>query len=161
VQKLNLLDKILLIKPVVRGFIEWACMLAVGIVGLLYSWPKIPLIPYVNIFGGILFILGLLLHVYCEKTHKQAHASSKQIHTIVTIGVYAQVRHPIYLSLIMMHIGLGLMFGIVVVVLLSLVFSVIWVLTALAEEKFLLQKFPKIYRSYMREVKWRILPNVF
>ena len=160
-KNLNLLDKMLIVNPAKRGLIEWACKVVVGIAGLFFSWSKIPGIPYVNIFGGFLFCLGFLLHVSCEKTHKQAHENSEHIHTIVTTGMYAKVRHPIYLSLILMHIGLGLMFGIAAVIVLALVFSCIWILTALTEEKFLLQKFPNIYRQYMQEVKWRIIPDIF
>jgi len=159
-ERLNFLDRMLIISPARRGLVEWACMVVVGIAGLFFSWSKIPWMPYINIFGGLLFCLGFLLHVSCEKTHTQAHESSEHIHTIVTTGVYGKIRHPIYLSLIMMHIGLGLMFGLVALIILSLVFSCIWVLTALTEEKFLLQKFPNIYRQYMQEVRWRIIPNV-
>ena len=160
-KELNLIDRMLILNPAIRGSIEWACMVVFGIIGLVFSWPKVPLIPYINVFGGILFCAGLWLHVRCEKTHKQAHASSEQIHTIVTTGVYAKVRHPIYLSLILMNIGLGLAFGLTITVILSLIFSIIWVLTALTEEKFLLQKFPNTYRKYMQEVRWRIVRNVF
>lgn len=160
-ENLNFLDKMLIVNPAKRGLVEWACLVVVGVAGLFFSWLKTPGIPYVNIFGGILFCLGFLLHVSCEKNHKQAHESSEQIHTIVTSGIYAKVRHPIYLSLIMMDFGLGLMFGIVAVIVLALIFSCLWILTALTEEKFLLQKFPNIYRQYMQEVKWRIIPAVF
>ncbi len=159
-ERLNLLDRMLIVNPARRGLVEWACMVIVGITELFFSWSKVPWMPYVNIIGGLLFGLGFLLHVSCEKTHTQAHESAKDIYAIVTTGMYAKVRHPIYLSLIMMHIGLGLAFGIVMTVILSLVFSVIWVLTALTEEKFLLQKFPNIYQQYMQEVRWRIIPNV-
>ncbi|MDY0095944.1 MAG: isoprenylcysteine carboxylmethyltransferase family protein [Candidatus Vecturithrix sp.] len=160
-ERLNLLDRILIINPARRGLAEWACMVIVGIAGLFFSWPTIPWMPYVNIFGALLFGLGLLLHIFCEKTHKQAHENSEHIHTIVTTGLYAKVRHPIYLSLIMMDIGLGLIFGIVAVIVLALIFSYLWILTALTEEKFLLQKFPNIYRQYMQEVKCRLIPNFF
>ena len=160
-KKLYMIDKILLVNPAIRGLIEWACMVLVGITGLVYSWPRIPLIPYINLFGAILLVLGLLLHMHCEKTHKQAHASSDQINTIVTTGVYTRLRHPIYLSLIMMHIGLGFIFGLAITVILSVLFSLFWIPTALTEEKFLLQQFPESYHHYMQDVKWRIIPNVF
>lgn len=160
-ERLNLLDKMLIVNPARRGLVEWACIVSVGMAGLFFSWSKVPWMPYVNIFGSLLFGLGLLLHILCEKTHKQAHESAKDIHAIVTTGLYAKVRHPIYLSLIMMDIGLGLIFGIVAVIVLALIFSYLWILTALTEEKFLLQKFPNIYRQYMQEVKWRLIPNFF
>jgi protein-S-isoprenylcysteine O-methyltransferase Ste14 len=75
--------------------------------------------------------------------------------------LYARIRHPIYLSLLMMNLGMGLGFGLVITVVLALIFSCIWGLTALTEEKFLLQKFPKHYRKYMHAVKWRIIPYIF
>ncbi|PID59159.1 hypothetical protein CSB45_01800 [candidate division KSB3 bacterium] len=160
-EKYTVLDKMLLFKPLTRGAIEWICMVAVGIAGFVLSWTKIPAVPYLNVFGVVLFALGFWLHVRCEQVHKQAHVSSEQIDGIVTTGLYAWLRHPIYLSLLMMNLGMGLAFGLVITVVLALIFSGLWGLTALAEEKFLRQKFPEAYRRYMQDVKWRILPYIF
>lgn len=43
----------------------------------------------------------------------------------------------------------------------SIIFSVLLILTALKEEEYLLRKFQKEYEKYMRRVPWRFIPKVF
>lgn len=160
-EKNTVIDRVFLLNPAVLGFVEWGGIVGAGILGILLSWQRLPGFPVINMFGGVLFILSFWFHYYCEKTHKQAHESSKNITAIVTSGIYAEMRHPIYLSMIGMNIGLGLVFGTVVAVAVAVICAFSWPITAIKEEQFLLQKFPHDYRTYMQAVKWRIIPNVF
>lgn len=160
-EKFTVIDKIFLLNPVILEFIEVAGIVGTGILGILYSWKRTPGFPVINMVGGMFFVLGFFLHWYCERDHRQSHESSKNIETIVTTGIYAKIRHPIYLSLIFMNIGLGLAFGTVITVAVSVVCSLSWIITAIKEENFLLHKFPYEYRMYMQDVKWRMISNVF
>ena len=84
----NLIDKLLLSNPLHRGMIEYLLLIGTGILGLLFSWPKLPFFPVLNIVGGILILSGFLFHVYAGKNHKQAHEKSADIVKIVKSGVF-------------------------------------------------------------------------
>ena len=102
-----------------------------------------------------------MFHWWTEKEHKQAHERSKDIDKIVTSGVYAKIRHPLYLSIIFMNIGIALAFGIMVTFILALLSIIHWVLTALKEEKVLIEQFPTEYAGYKQQVRWRMVPGIF
>ena len=114
-----------------------------------------------NIAGGGLFLIGLLFHVYAEKNHKQAHEKSADIVKVVKNGVFSKIRHPLYLGVIVMNVGIALAFGVFLTLAIALVSISYWILVALKEEAFLLEKFGDEYGQYMKNVRWRFLPGVF
>jgi protein-S-isoprenylcysteine O-methyltransferase Ste14 len=160
-KKGNLIDTLLLSNPFHRGMIEYLLLIGTGILGLFFSWLKLPFSPILNIFGGILILSGLLFHIYAEKTHTQAHEKPADIVKIVNNGVFSKIRHPLYLSAIIINLGIALAFGIVITILIALLSIFHWIMTALKEEEFLLQKFGEDYRQYKKNVRWRFLPGIF
>jgi protein-S-isoprenylcysteine O-methyltransferase Ste14 len=159
--KNSILNKYLLLKPSLRGYIEWVILLISGIIGLFFTWNRIPFSPAINYIGIILFIGGLLFHVIAERSHKQAHDEAKKITKIISTGVYAKIRHPLYLSLISMNIAIGLIFSSWITLGLAGLISILTVLTMYKEEQFLLSKLPEDYTAYIKMVKWRCIPGIF
>ena len=157
----NLIDTVLLSNPIHRGMIEYILLIGTGILGLFFSWSKLPFSPMLNIIGGILILSGFLFHVYSERNHKQAHEKSADIVKIVNSGVFSKIRHPLYLSAIIINLGIALAFGVVLTFLVALGSIFHWIMTALKEEEFLLQKFGEGYRQYKKNVRWRFLPGIF
>jgi len=78
---------------------------------------------------------------------------------IQTGGSYAIVRHPMYLTDILLRVGLVLQVPHPVNIALALVSSGIYVKRALLEEAFL-SRDPD-YRAYMERVRYRFLPGIF
>jgi protein-S-isoprenylcysteine O-methyltransferase Ste14 len=157
----TLLNQYLLAKPTLRMVIEWPIIIITGILGEIFSWVRIPLCPYSNFVGGAILLGGWIFHAYCHRVHKQAHEQSQQIEEIVTTGVFSRTRHPMYLSLILMYLGLAIAWGIVWMLLPSLLFSALTVLTTIKEEEFLLRRFGHRYEEYMQAVPWRLIPKIF
>ena len=157
----NLIDTVLLSNPIHRGMIEYLLLIGTGILGLFFSWSKLPFFPVLNIVGGILILSGFLFHVYAGKNHKQAHEKSADIVKIVKNGVFSKIRHPLYLSAIIINLGIALAFGVVLTLLIALCSIFHWIITALKEEEFLLQKFGQDYSLYKKNVRWRFLPGIF
>ena len=151
----------LLMNPGLRGLIEWSFLIGSGIAGLFLPVPRLPGFPLTAFLGGLLFIGGFIFHVVSERVHREAHHNVKIISHIIDTGMYGKIRHPLYLSLIIMDIGVGIGFGVYWTLGLSFVFSVLYVLTALVEEQFLLQSFRDEYTAYTRKVPWRIIPGLF
>ena len=157
----NVLNSFLLSNVFYRGMAEKIILVGTGICGLIFSWKKFPVFPLSHMLGGILIILAYGFHVWAHKAHRQAHQDSKEIETIVTTGAFSKIRHPLYLSIIPMNIGIGLAFGVMVTFILSLLTIMHWVLTALKEEAALIQKFPVEYAIYKQRVRWRMIPWIF
>ena len=155
------LTQYLLAKPILRMVIEWPIIVIIGILGEIFSWARIPLSPYSNLVGGAILLGGWIFHAYCHRVHKQAHEQSQQIEGLVTTGVFSIMRHPMYLSLIVMYLGLAIAWGVMWMLLPSLLFSVLTVLTTIKEEEVLLKKFGHQYEEYMQAVPWRLIPKIF
>lgn len=157
----SLLDKYLLAKPTIRMLIEWPILIGIGIIGTLFSLQKIPFSPISNIVGVVLFLIGLIIHEYSHKIHKQAHQESEKIEKLVTEGIYSKIRHPLYLGLILMYFGFAFSWGIVWILIPAIIFVILTILTAIREEEVMKEKFRKEYEEYMRRVPWRFIPKVF
>jgi protein-S-isoprenylcysteine O-methyltransferase Ste14 len=155
------MKRYLLIKPTTRMLIEWPIIIVIGILGELLAWPRIPVSPYSNIVGVVIFMGGWIFHQCCHRDHKQAHAQSQEIEGLVTTGVFSRVRHPMYLSLILMYLGLAIAWGVTWMILPALFFMAVTVLIAIKEEEFLLEKFGRQYEEYRRRVPWRLIPKIF
>ncbi len=160
-KKKSLFSRYLLFNPFIKGCIEWAILAACGLCCMLTNFGIIALFPVMQITGGVVIIASLLFHLACEITHKQAHSDSKNITKIVTTGIYSVIRHPLYLSLIFINIGISLAFGSWVVIILAVVLSISPVATIFSEEEYLLAKFPQKYGMYMKQTRWRLLPGIF
>ena len=105
--------------------------------------------------------LGSIVHGLSHKEHKQAHSKAEDIEKIVTTGIYSKIRHPGYLGLILMYLGVAFLFHNILAIVGSVILSSLQILTALAEEKYLIKKLREEYEEYMRRVPWRFIPKVF
>ena len=112
------------------------------------TWTKFSIFPVSNILGGFLILFAFAFHLWAEKDHRQAHEQADNIEKIVNSGVYSKIRHPLYLSLIILNIGIGLSFGVLLTIIMALLTIVHWIATSLKEEAVLLQKFPDAYNQY-------------
>jgi protein-S-isoprenylcysteine O-methyltransferase Ste14 len=157
----SLLNRYLLTKPTVSMAIEFPIIVIIGILGEVFSWDKIPWSPYSNLVGGAVFLGGWVFHAYCHRAHKQAHEGSDRIEGLVATGVFAKIRHPMYVSLLLIYLGLAIAWGVVWMLPASLLFSGLTVMTAIKEEGYLLDKFGRGYEEYMRAVPWRFIPKIF
>ena len=157
----SIIDSFLLSNPFHRGMVEWLILVGTGICGLVFSWTKFSIFPVSNILGGFLILFAFAFHLWAEKDHRQAHEQADNIEKIVNSGVYSKIRHPLYLSLIILNIGIGLSFGVLLTIIMALLTIVHWIATSLKEEAVLLQKFPDAYNQYKISVQWRMIPGIF
>ncbi len=136
-------------------------LIGMGIIGAKFNWYELPFLPYLNYLGYVLILIAVVLHRKAHQAFNQAHYKSAEINNLVTHGIYSKVRHPIYLSFIVMDVGIALAFGILPLLLLVIIFCYSHVATALREEKFLMERFSPEYTKYMQKVPYRIIPKVF
>ena len=157
----NFMEMVLLIKPNILISTGFILIVVIGILGVYFSWSKLPYAPFSNFFGGLAFISGWLLHLYCHKFHHHAHQQSNEIKIVVASGPFAKIRHPMYLSIILMDLGLVIAWGIMWMFVPFFLFSGLIMLIMIQEEKFLLQNLGDQYLDYRRQVPWRLMPGIF
>ena len=97
---------------------------------------------------GIVFaVIGFGLFVYSEL--KKGSVGEEQ--ELVTTGIYSKLRHPMYVGIIIFHIGLPLIFKSFI----ALVSTVLWAVIILAwtvyEERNLVRQFGEKYNEYKRK----------
>ena len=130
--------------------------MTVVIFGFFYSF-FLP-IKYETIWyyiGGLFFLTGILLYFSFITTIRNI-----SIDKPLTTGPYKYSRHPIYVSMLFIFIG-------VIIMCLSLVFLILFAILLLhllisvpAEEKFCLNEYGKEYSEYMRKTpRWIGIPK--
>ena len=96
--------------------------------------------------GIVLSVIGLGLFIYSDFAKRGV---GERDH-LVSSGIYAKIRHPIYLSLILLHIGYPLIFRSFTALLSTLVWAAFIVVWTSFEEKNLEKKFGEKYVAYKK-----------
>jgi len=79
---------------------------------------------------------------------------------VLTKGPYRYSRHPMYLSSSLAYIGVGIACASWLFLLLSVAYTVLSLISATPEERFLLEKYGDAYREYMAKTqRWVGLPK--
>jgi protein-S-isoprenylcysteine O-methyltransferase Ste14 len=152
-------------EPAQRIIMSYASL---GFIGLLvlppldhrFGWSRMT--PSASVIGDVLVLLGWLgiFSVFRENSFASATIESAQDQRVISRGPYAWVRHPMYVTALVMLLGipiaLGSWWGVLIVA--ALVPVLIWRL--MDEERFLARNLPD-YVAYQRRVRYRLLPGVW
>jgi protein-S-isoprenylcysteine O-methyltransferase Ste14 len=115
------------------------------------------IIEYLDYFGWILLILSIyfaLAPVYIFKKRAKVPKGKSYIHTkeIVDTDLFGIVRHPQYLSMLLVEIGLVLIVQHWAVLILSTICFILTYYGILKQDKILVRKFKDDYINYMKKV---------
>jgi protein-S-isoprenylcysteine O-methyltransferase Ste14 len=119
------------------------------------SWP-------VLLVGNVLIMLGFLIDffVFRENSYGASTIETFEDQKVISTGFYALVRHPMYMGVLVMMIGvplaLGSWWGLVILALITPV--LLW--RILDEEKLLKKDLPG-YREYTQKVRYRLVPYLW
>jgi protein-S-isoprenylcysteine O-methyltransferase Ste14 len=125
-----------------------------------FDWSTVPL--YATAAGDVLVALGLLIifFVFRENTFTSGIIEIDTDQKVISTGLYALVRHPMYTGALVMLFGvppaLGSWWGLCAVVVIAVAIG--WRLVA--EENFLVRKLPG-YSEYRNKVKYRLIPFIW
>jgi protein-S-isoprenylcysteine O-methyltransferase Ste14 len=125
-----------------------------------FGWSTVP--PVVSIIGDVLVALGLFVDLLAlrENTFAGSTVQKFEGQRVISTGLYASVRHPVYTGALIMSIGiplaLGSWWGFAFLALTIPV--VVW--RILDEEK-LLKKDLQGYTEYLQTVRYRLVPYVW
>jgi protein-S-isoprenylcysteine O-methyltransferase Ste14 len=123
-------------------------------------WPAMPF--FASVAGDVLVAIGFLIifFVYKENTFTSATIEVYPEQNVVSSGLYALVRHPMYMGGLVMFVGmilsLGSWWGLLAFLLMMPAF--IW---RIFEEETLLTKDLAGYAEYKNTVRYRLVPFIW
>jgi protein-S-isoprenylcysteine O-methyltransferase Ste14 len=143
------------------GFIAWIVLPPLD--ARRFGWtPRLP--PWVEVAGGVL-LLGAAFFLFRSFTDNTFLSPLVRIQTerrqqVVSTGVYALVRHPMYLGASLMFIGGPMLLGSVWGLLLGLGLVLLLMLRIVGEENLLGRELDG-YEAYRRKVRYRLVPYIW
>jgi protein-S-isoprenylcysteine O-methyltransferase Ste14 len=128
-----------------------------------YAWTP-PLSPWLKAVGGALLFASsfLLFRAFRDNTFLSplVRIQSERNQHVVSTGVYAFVRHPMYLGAILMSVGAPLLLGSAVGLAIAGASTLLLVARIVGEERLLADKLDG-YAQYQRRVRYRLFPFVW
>ena len=123
--------------------------------------PKTVIPPIIALFIGAVFTgAGLIIRIVAQREIGVSPALKGRA-KLVTTGIYAHVRNPLYLSNGLFAIGLALLFDSLYAFLFSILYTLLYLPIIYLEEKDLLRKYGKEYEEYRKKVRWVLIPGIF
>ena len=107
----------------------------------------------------LLLVIGGIIGAIAHQAFNRAHTEYNKIKYIEKSGVYKLVRHPFYLSMILIFITFVLLFKSYILLAACIASSLILVVEAQKEEKALIEKFGKEYLDY-RKITGGFFPKI-
>jgi protein-S-isoprenylcysteine O-methyltransferase Ste14 len=139
------------------GFIA---MLVVPALDHRFGWSSVS--PYVSLVGDALITLAFLIifFVYKENTFTSATIEIYLEQKVISTGLYALVRHPMYMGALFLFVGIPLSLGSCwgLIVYLIMMPALLW--RIFDEEKFLSKNLPG-YTEYKSKVRYRLVPFIW
>lgn len=127
---------------------------------LLFDFFRYPTVGVISSGSGVLLqVTGILLQIYSKLSLGKSFGLLPANRGVVDRGAYRFIRHPIYASYMVGHIGFILSFfsfwNLAI-----LFFAYIFQFIRIKEEETILNE-DENYLNYSKRVRWRILPLVF
>jgi protein-S-isoprenylcysteine O-methyltransferase Ste14 len=125
-----------------------------------FAWSTMPL--YLEVAGDVLVAIGFLIVflAYKENTFASATIELAPEQTVISTGLYAFVRHPMYMGALFLFVGMSLSLGSWwgLFVFLVTMPALLW--RIFDEEKLLAASLPG-YLQYQKKVRCRLIPLVW
>ena len=125
-----------------------------------FGWSNLP--GLVNVLGALLFLIAYALYaeVLRENTWLSRTIEVQEGQTVVSTGLYAIVRHPMYAVTLLLFLSMPLVLGSVPAFVVFLAYPAIITRRIRNEEEVLERELPG-YREYMQKVRWRLIPYIW
>jgi protein-S-isoprenylcysteine O-methyltransferase Ste14 len=143
------------------GFIAWIVLMPLD--SQRFRWtPPVPLGSKL-LGGGFLLLSGFLLfRSFTDNTFLSPllRIQAEREQRVVSTGVYAVVRHPMYLGGVLMFLGAPLLVGSLTALAAGAAISLLLALRIVDEERLLSTDLPG-YAEYRERVRHRLLPGIW
>ena len=132
----------------------------VAMVLLHFLIPVLKIAPYPwNLTGILLLVIGVSLNLIADATFKREKTTVKPFEkstALVVTGVFQISRHPMYLGMVLILLGVAILMGtltpLIVIVIFGILIELVFVRT---EERMLEEQFGAAWVAYKKKVrKW-------
>jgi protein-S-isoprenylcysteine O-methyltransferase Ste14 len=125
-----------------------------------FGWSNVPWVVVIVaealvLFGYLLFIIVLRTNSYASRV---IEVEKDQV--VITTGLYAIVRHPIYLAMLILCTFSPLALGSYWAMILVVILVVLIIVRIKGEEQELLKNL-KGYKAYVTKTKYRLIPGIW
>ncbi|CUQ15419.1 Putative protein-S-isoprenylcysteine methyltransferase [Turicibacter sanguinis] len=125
-----------------------------------FQWMIIP--KWMIIIATIIFLLAYLLYaeVLRENMYLSRIIEVQENQKVIDIGLYGIVRHPMYVSTILLFLSIPLVLGSLVSFLIFLIYPVI-IAKRIKNEEQVLEQGLEGYWEYKKKVKYKVIPFIW
>lgn len=127
-----------------------------------FRWSHVPI--WVEILGGLLLLLSFYMFFLTFRENSylspMARVQRDRGQKVISTGLYAYVRHPMYAAFTPFMVGTPLMLGSWFGAAFGLLFMILPARRAMLEERMLLRELEG-YKEYMEKVRYRLIPYVW
>ena len=125
-----------------------------------YGFSKLP--DYIVIIGSVMLLIGyaLYIEVMRENEYLLRTIEIEKEQKVVDTGLYGLVRHPMYLSVILLFLSFPLVLGSLYGFCIFLIFPLVLIIRIRNEEKILVKEL-KGYSKYKLKVKYKLIPFIW
>ncbi len=152
-------------EPAQRLFVILSAFLMIAIYGLpgfdfRFGWSSMP--PVLVVIGEVVLVVGycLNLKVMLINSYASRVVEIQENQKLIDTGLYAIVRHPMYMAISLVYAGTCLVLGSYVALIPCMLMILVLGYRAVNEEKTLMNGLAG-YSEYMRNVKYRIIPHIW
>ena len=141
------------------GIMFLAAFISAGL-SFRYKWLMLP--APVSILAAIVFLAAYALYaeVLRENTYLSRTVEVQENQKVIDTGLYGVVRHPMYMTTVLLFLAMPLVLGSVISFFIMLLYIPIIVKRIRNEELVLAEGLPG-YSKYMEKVKYRLIPFVW
>ncbi len=127
-----------------------------------FRWSAVPVAGQALGWAGMALAGGLIFWTVVTNTYlsRQARIQTDRGQTVVTSGPYHTIRHPMYLGIIVLFLGLPLALASFYALIPGLLIGILFVIRT-AKEDAMLQEELAGYKEYAGQVRWRLVPGVY
>lgn len=141
-------------------FMAFAAVVVVSALDHRFGWSAVPMV--VSAIGAVVVAVGLGIGILtvAQNSYAAANIAVETQQPVISTGLYGVVRHPMYLSTVIVMVGLPLAldsyWGLV-----GLALGGLSVMLRIDDEEKMLTNELAGYRAYIQRVRYRLLPYVW
>jgi protein-S-isoprenylcysteine O-methyltransferase Ste14 len=144
------------VEEIIMGIIVVG-MIVGSILSQVFGFLQLPLTASIGwIIGGVLLLFGLTLLVLWAYMWSKYYKGQ-----LITHGIYKYLRHPHYMSAILLFIGVSFFFRSIISLILAIFLSVAIVRGIDEEEEHLIKQYGVAYEEYINQTKWKLIPMIY